>query len=182
MTSGSTFRVLFVCIGNICRSPLGAALLRSQLSGPEFEVDSAGVMALVGREMDPAAASYAVDRGIDVTSFRAQQLDARHVEQADLVLTATKDLRSRVLSEAPGALRRTFSVLEFAALLDIVEPDPSTNAGPRELVALAAAARSQARMESYDIPDPFRRGAQAHAAAAELMQVAVDRIAKGLNG
>ena len=39
MTSGSTFRVLFVCIGNICRSPLGAALLRSRLPGTDFEIE-----------------------------------------------------------------------------------------------------------------------------------------------
>lgn len=178
MTSDSTFRVLFVCIGNICRSPLGAALLKSRLTGPGFEVDSAGVMALVSHEMEPNAASFAVAEGIDVSGFRSQQLTAHHVTHSDLILTATKDLRSRVLSDTPGALRRTFSVLEFAALLDIVEP----LADPRALVASAAAARSQARLETYDIPDPYRRGPEAHALAAQLMGDAVDRIAKGLQG
>lgn len=178
MTSGSTFRVLFVCIGNICRSPLGAALLRSKLPGPEFEIDSAGVMALVGKEMEPTAASHATDLGIDVTAFRAQQLTPHHVEHSDLILTATKELRSRVLSEAPAALRRTFSVLEFAALLDIVEPQED----PRALVTKAAAARSQVRLESFDIPDPYRRDAEAHALAADLMSTAVARIAEGLRG
>lgn len=176
MTSESTFRVLFVCIGNICRSPLGAALLRSRLGGPGFEVDSAGVMALAGSGMEPNAASFATSEGIDVSGFRAQQLTPLHVDHADLILTATKDLRSRVLSEAPGALRRTFSVLEFAALVDVVDPYDD----PRALVAAAAAARSQARLSSHDIPDPYRRGPEAHALAAELMANAVDRIAKGL--
>lgn len=178
MTSGSTFRVLFVCIGNICRSPLGAALLTSRLPGTRFEIDSAGVMAMVGQGMDPGSAAHAQAQGIDVSSFRAQQLTADHVTQADLILTATKELRSRVLSESPAALRRTFTALEFAALLDIVEPQPD----PRALVAAAAAARSQVRLTSYDIPDPYRRGSEAHAAAAELMEAAVDRIATSLRG
>ena len=165
-----------MCLGNICRSPLGELLLAARLPVTEFEVSSAGVMALVGQPMDADASVHAAAEGIDFSEFRAQQLTDAHVADSDLVLTATKELRSRVLSESPGALRRTFAVLEFADLLDHV----SEPASRRDLVAKAAAARSLSRLESHDIPDPYRRGEQAHRDSADLMRGAVDRIAKGL--
>ena len=98
------------------------------------------------------------------------------VDESDLVLTATKAIRSRVLEDSPGALRRTFTVLEFAALLDVVGAD----ADPAALVRTAADERSRAALDDYDIPDPYGRGSEAHAAAAELMAAAVERIAKAL--
>jgi protein-tyrosine phosphatase len=98
------------------------------------------------------------------------------VKESDLVLTATKAIRSRVLEEAPAALRRTFTVLEFVALLDVVGSDGDSAA----LVRGAADERSRAALEDYDISDPFRRGSEAHAAAAEQVAAAVERIAKAL--
>ncbi len=92
------------------------------------------------------------------------------------MLTATKAIRSRVLEDSPGALRRTFTVLELAALLDVIgaETDPVT------LVRAAADERSRAALDDYDIPDPYGRGDEAHAVAADLMAGAVERIAKAL--
>ena len=172
-----TFRILVVCIGNICRSPLGELLLSARLPRPEFEVRSAGVMAMVGQGIDPFAAIHAAAEDIDSSAFRSQQITTELVQQSDLVLTATKELRSRVLSEWPAALRRTFTVLECADLLDEV-----TSSTPEGLVAAAAAARSQVRLTELDIPDPFKRGEQAHLVAADLMRTAADRIARGLVG
>lgn len=170
------FRVLFVCIGNVCRSPLGERLLAHRLPADRFEVASAGVGALVGSPMSPEAAVHLAPYGATADGFAARQLAPAMVEEADLILTATKDIRSRVLEESPAALRRTFTVREFAALLDVVEKA----ADPRELVAVAARERSRAVPDDYDIPDPFRRGEEANALAAELMADAVERIAKGL--
>jgi protein-tyrosine phosphatase len=171
------FRVLFVCIGNVCRSPLGELSLRPLL--PEgFEVASAGVAALVGEPMTPEAAVHLEAEGLSAEGFRSRQLVPSMVQESDLVLTATRAIRSRVLEDTPTALRRTFTVLEFAALLDVVAPDPG--AGPADLVALAAAERSRATLEDDDIPDPYRRGVEANARAAALMGGAVRRIAAGL--
>lgn len=169
------FRVLFVCIGNVCRSPLGERLLAHRLAGHDVVVESAGVAALVGSAMSPEAAAQLEAHGGTAEGFVARQLTAAMVRDADLVLTATRELRSRVLAESPGALRRTFTVLELAALLDEVDPAP-----PAELVAEAAAARSLLGAVELDIPDPYRRGEEAHARAAALMATAVDRIAAGL--
>ena len=171
----SDFRVLFVCVGNICRSPLGEHLLRMSLPADGFEVSSAGVQALEGWPMSPDAAAELELRGGSAEGFRARRLTEAMVAESDLILTATIDIRSRVLSESPSALRRTFTVREFAALLDVVDA-PTL----RELVDQAGASRSHAVLDDYDIVDPYQRDTGVHATAAALMAEAVERIAKGL--
>ncbi len=172
----TAFRILFVCIGNVCRSPLGERLLAAMLPEDGFEVSSAGVGALAGAAMDPEAAVHLESYGASTDGFIARQLIPTMVENSDLVLTATKAIRSRVLEESPAALRRTVTVLEFAALLDVVP----TDGDPVKLVRTAADQRSRAALDDYDIIDPFRRGGEAHAAAAQAMTAAVERIAKAL--
>ena len=168
--------MLFVCVGNMCRSPLGQHLLAAQLPADRFEVASAGVRAVVGAPMEPDAAAHLAPHGLTAEGFAARQLTTEMMEESDLVLTATRSLRSRVLEDAPTAMRRTFTVLELAALVDTIGPGES----PADLVARAATERSRAVLDDYDIPDPIGRGAEAHALAAELMDGAVGRIAKGL--
>lgn len=169
------FRILVVCIGNVCRSPLGERLLRARLPHPEFEVSSAGVQALAGRPMDIEAATQLVLHGGEANGFVARQLTPAMLEESDLVLTATKALRSRVLEDSPRALRRSFTAIEFASLLDLVEGED-----PTALVAAAALQRSRVPAGDLDVPDPYRRGEQSHIDAAQAMAVAVERIAKGL--
>jgi hypothetical protein len=79
-------------------------------------------------------------------------------------------------------MRRTFTVREFAALVDLVLPTvPEGEAlDPRSLVDRAQARRSEVQGIDYDIPDPFRQSDAAHELAARLMHDAVDRIARGL--
>ena len=170
------FRVLFVCIGNVCRSPVGERLLASRLPSARFEVTSAGVGAMVGYAMSKYAAEELRAFGGDPTGFAARQLTQQMLEQSDLVLTATRELRSQVLAEVPGALRRTFTVLEFAALTEQAE-----GATPAEIVKWAGAHRSSAGHLEQDIPDPYRRGAEAHALAAQTIDTAVQQIAKALD-
>jgi protein-tyrosine phosphatase len=168
--------VLFVCIGNVCRSPFGERLLAARLPGERFEVSSAGVGAMVGHAMSRYAAAELRSCGGDPTGFAARQLTPDLLEHADLVLTATRELRSRVLAEMPAALRRTFTVLEFAALSEHAE-----GSTPAELVRWAAVHRSTAAGIEQDVPDPYRRGAEEHARAARMLDAAVQQIAKGLD-
>ena len=113
--------------------------------------------------------------GLTNEDFRARQLTERIANGAGLVLTATKDLRSRVLEEAPGALRRTFTITEFAALVQGVEAD-----SPKALVADAAQRRSSAQVEDYDVPDPIGAGPEVHRQAADLIDASVTPIAEAL--
>lgn len=170
------FQVLFVCIGNVCRSPLGERLLADRLDAERFEVRSAGIAAMVGAPMVPEAAAHLAAYGGSDEGFVSTQLTGRMVSGADLVLTATKAIRSRVLEDSPGALRRTFTVRELAAILDVVEPQTE----PQALVRRAAEERSRAVLDDYDVPDPYGRGDEAHEVAARLMAGAVERIAEGL--
>lgn len=170
------FRVLFVCVGNVCRSPLGERLLTALLPAGEFEVASAGVAAVVGAPMTPEAAVHLVSYGGSADGFAARQLVPAMVKDSDLVLTATKAIRTRVLEDSPAALRRTFTVRELAALVDFAAQDGD----PAALVRSAAEERSRAALDDYDIPDPYGRGEEANRVAAESMRVAVERIAEGL--
>ena len=172
------FGLLVVCVGNVCRSPLAERLLVQRLDGGLHTVRSAGVAALVGEPMDPDAARQLVALGGSPDGFTATQLTAAMVQESDLVLTATRAVRSRVLELAPAALRRTFTLTELAALLDLVDLAPGT--APAEVVRTAAGERSRAAQDALDVPDPYRQGVKAHAAAAAPIAAAVDRIAAWL--
>ena len=72
----TSFRVLFVCVGNVCRSPLGELLL-APLLPDGFEVSSAGVGALVGQPMAPEAATHLEAAGLSAGGFRHDSCSRR---------------------------------------------------------------------------------------------------------
>ena len=82
--------VLFICTGNICRSPMAEGLLR-QMSGGRVEVDSAGLGA--GRGQQPSAHAIRVlkEEGIDISEIRSQPVSAHLLEKADHIFTMTRD-------------------------------------------------------------------------------------------
>ena len=112
-------RVLFVCLGNICRSPLAEAAFRDAAAraGLEAEADSAGVGAWhVGAPPDPRAQAVARRRGLDVSALRGRQATARDFERFDLILAMDHDnLRALRALRPEGARAR------LALLLDMVE-------------------------------------------------------------
>lgn len=179
-----SFPVLLVCLGNVCRSPLAECLLRARLDAvlprraAQVHVSSAGVRAWVGRPMDAHAAAELVRLGGDPARFVSSQLTVPRVEHAELVLTATRELRSRVLEDAPRALRRTFTIREFATLVG--HGDQAVD--PVGLVAQAAQRRSDARAEDYDVRDPIGQSLQIHREVAELLDSSCTTIARALAG
>ena len=167
------FRILTVCEGNLSRSPLAERLLARLL--PTFAVESAGVRAVVGSAMEPLAAVELETRGVSAEHFTSRQLVAGMADGADLVLVATRDLRTRVLEEAPRGLRRTFTMLEFAALAPLAE-----GATPAEVVAWAAANRPSVADLVLDVPDPYGRSVALHQQVAETIDRATTAIAAAL--
>ena len=79
--------ILVVCVGNICRSPMAEALLKSALRGQDgITVESAGLGALVGYPADDYALELMDDAGEDISAHRARQIHPDMVREADLVL------------------------------------------------------------------------------------------------
>ena len=177
-----TFGVLVVCLGNLCRSPLAERLLRSRLADEAaVDVSSAGVRAVVGAPMDASAALELSRLGGDSAGFVARQLTAAMVTEADLVLTATRALRSKVVELAPAALRRTFTLRELAALLE-ERPWPGDPDDLRAMLAAAADWRGSVadRDDALDVPDPIGGPASLHREAADLAGAASEVVAAEL--
>lgn len=181
-----TFRVLIVCSGNVCRSPLAERVLRSRLdqqlgaTAARFQVSSAGTDAVVGAPMDPRAATVARALGADPEVFRARALDAEQVAAADLVLTATREHRGAVLRLHPAAHRYAFTLREFGRLTAaapadaLAGPDPVGRA--RTLVTAASTGRGRHRPdrpEDDDLPDPHGAGEHVHRAVGRLVAEAL---------
>ena len=164
-----SFRVLHVCTGNICRSPMAERLMREGLrdrlgaAATDFLIESAGTWGHTGSPMEPFALSTLVAAGVDGADFRARELLAEHVAGADLVLGATREHRAAAVVLQPRAAARTFTLREFARLCAAIDPaelptgDRAERA--RALVRLAAAQRGLVRPDrpaDDDLDDPYQ--------------------------
>jgi protein-tyrosine phosphatase len=115
-------RVLLVCMGNICRSPMAEGVLRQRVAALELpvpvEIDSAGTHGYhENAPPDPRAQSATLRRGIDISRLRARQVVAGDFERFDLLL-AMDDSNLEVLLEEAGDEHRSKvrRLLDFAAL------------------------------------------------------------------
>lgn len=173
-------RILTVCTGNICRSPVAERLLQAGLDQAVpggFVVTSAGTRALVGEPIQPPSADIVRTFGGNPDGFAARQLTSRILRGVDLVLTMTSGHRGEVLQLDASLLKRTFTIREFARMLDVLDeraaasPEEPTHDGGdrlaanaafwRGLPARAAAVRHlslPADSSENDIIDPYRRG------------------------
>jgi len=124
-----TYRILFVCMGNICRSPTADGVLRQRLREAFLEgvvsVDSAGTHAYhVGEPPDARSQKHALARGYDLSPLRARKLVAEDVEQFDLILTMDWD-NQHLTESICGASPRIRRFAEFFQRhTDTVVPDP----------------------------------------------------------
>jgi protein-tyrosine phosphatase len=149
-------------------------LLRRRLDPELFEVASAGVQGWREAPVDSMVVLELERLGASAEGFCSQPLEHQLVEDADLILTATRGHRSEVVGRFPGALRRNFTVREFAALVDGVDAD-----SPADLVHAAYRRRSAAG-DDVDLLDPFRQPPAIHRAVADQIAAAVDVVADRL--
>ena len=99
--------ILVVCTGNICRSPTGEYLLKKEL-GPEFNVMSAGLGALVDHPAHETAQKIALEHGVDMGAHRARQINLDILKWADLVLVMENGHKQELISRYPWLEGKVF--------------------------------------------------------------------------
>lgn len=112
--------IVTICTANICRSPVAEAVLRAGL--PEKTVSSAGLHALVGRDIDPEIAETARAQGIPLHDHFARQFDTAIGQAADVILVMETHHRQEIGQSWPQFLGKTFLLGHFDNARQI--PDP----------------------------------------------------------
>jgi protein-tyrosine phosphatase len=166
-------KIVFVCTGNICRSPMGEAMLRHELTArgcKGIEVSSCGTWGLAHEPATPDAVTTLGARGIDLASHRSRALDAAEIAAADLVIAMTSVHVREIASEVPDALPKVRLIKELAEL----ELPPGA-----DLAGLLAATRPPSR-RSLDVDDPMGLPARAYERAAGEIEAGVKVLAEVL--
>lgn len=151
-------RVLFVCLGNICRSPTAEAIMRQRLRqaglAERILVDSAGTGGWhVGKAPDPRTQQAALRRGYDLSALRGRQVSADDFSRFDLLLA----MDSSNLSHLQGLRPATAS-----AELDLY--------------------LRRYRLALEEVPDPYYGGAQGFEQVLDLLEQASDALLSELKG
>jgi protein-tyrosine phosphatase len=178
------FRILFVCTGNMCRSPLCERLARGLLTSSgatSIDVSSAGTHAVVGAPMYPDSGVVLRRLGGDPSGFIARQLTPLMAEGADLILTAARSHREIITALCPDVASRTFTLREFAALAAAIPPGDISRIADaagraRALTAAAGPLRTQLAawpQERLDVRDPVGHPMAAQEAAGATIAEAL---------
>lgn len=140
-------RILTVCVGNICRSPMAEALLADRLRrcGVAAVVESAGIAALVGRPADPIAQALMAERALDISGHRAQQLTPDLIRSFELILVMEAAQRHAVEAILPAARGRVHRIGRWG---DFDVPDPYGRERPAFERALALIERGIEDLQS----------------------------------
>ena len=183
-------RILAVCTGNICRSPVIERLLAARLPG--VSVTSAGTHAVVGHAVSAPMVPLLEATGASAEGFAARRLTPQLLAGVDLVLVAALEHRAAVVELAPAVVRRTFTLLELARLVDaappaagssgIVLPGATTTERLRALPDLAASARGLVTPGDDDVVDPIGRSQAVYQRSFGQMLPAVETIVAALLG
>ena len=147
--SGRRPAVLFVCLGNICRSPTAEAVFRARAgaAGIDVEIDSAGTGNWhVGKPPDPRAQAAGEARGYDLSALRARQVKAGDFTRFDLILAMDEDNYEILQLKAPeDARERIVMMMDFAS-----------------------------RPSERSVPDPYYGGDEGFARVLDMLEDASD--------
>jgi protein-tyrosine-phosphatase len=170
-------RVLVVCTGNICRSPIAAGLLTagSRVVGLDMQVASAGLIP-GGRTADPHSVAVMADRGMDISHHRSHLLTPIDLDVADLVLTMTQEHVVEIGAAHPDALSKTFTIKEFVRLASESGPLVSVDEVADYLEALDTQQRRKKllrRDPGDDVADPIGTGRRSFARTGDELEALV---------
>jgi protein-tyrosine phosphatase len=174
-------RILVVCTGNICRSPMAEGFLRAalvrRLGDGAPMVSSAGTSGWDGTGATPEAIRAASDLGVDIGAHLARHLDDAILDEADLVVCMTADHRDAIARSRPDVAARTFTLSELVDLLE-----RSSTAGPIEarVAAVAAARNGTTPSRAGDVRDPLGEPLAGYREVAAELHELSDRLAAAL--
>jgi len=179
-------RILVVCTGNICRSPLAEYLLRHTTQHLELALDisSAGTGAMTLGHPPQEIVAQGKEWGFDLSGHRPRQLDESLITSSDLILTAERGHRAAVVELVPTASRKVFTLRQFArisaSLLDSNEQAPEISSNLSLLLQLTeeiadhrALTPPPASLSDDDIPDPYLRNQRIYDESARIINDAV---------
>jgi protein-tyrosine phosphatase len=116
--------ILIVCVGNICRSPMGEAVLKQALNvkdGDNIQVNSAGLNALVGYPPSETSQRLMINRKIDISNYRARQLTEKLISEVDLILVMEMEQKKWIEGQSPFARGKVYRLGEWS---NLEIPDP----------------------------------------------------------
>ena len=154
--------------------------------GPTIQVTSAGTYALVGHPISPPMDRLVLEAGGDPDGFKARELSADHLRQADLILGMTREHRAAAADLLPRAVRCSFTLREYARLLGRIDPGLLPAGSPAERarasLPLVAAQRRHAEAADDDVADPYRQADAVYAQTFADIEQAVRSITGVLAG
>lgn len=143
-------KILMVCLGNICRSPLAEGILKSKVSNKNIIVDSAGTAAYhIGKSPDKRSINIAEQHNIDISLQKARELSVNDLDDFDLIYAMDKTNFDNIISLAETDLQRN----KVRMIMNEVYPN-----------------------ENIDVPDPYYGGDKGFHDVYKMLDKATDKI------
>jgi len=173
-------KVLFVCTGNLCRSPMAEVLLRHELRGRRckgIKISSAGTWAMNDNTASADAISVLAARGVGLAAHRSRPLAIDELDSADLIVAMTSVHVREILSLSPGVEHKIRLLKE----LDKLVPKRAADTRQERVAAMLAVARPR-RRRALDLDDPMGLPISSYERCLAELDVGISALADVLCG